>query len=252
MFRPLLHSPTAAGLGSWLGIIGAVGTFLSWIVKMTPEWFGELTWPQSILIGLAGTLAFTLLLSLATLLGGVGYRYFRPITHGDANSATKSAPQAAYDLAGKTERKSRLTIIERERCAEALRDLHDFIVGEVMPLYEKIKPAGTVSRPTQNYAWLFDSLEQFKFERVRIYRQIEILVRQHQLYLELLEMNLSELVEGIGNLGPALGKLATAGDWPHAAVQELALALARANSEMNNAAGKTMNMIRVKREENLK
>ena len=80
MLRPILHNPTAAGIGSWLGIITFANGVLSGLIKMTPEWFGELTWPQSILLGLAFLVASTLLLAVAANVGGRGYRYFRPIS----------------------------------------------------------------------------------------------------------------------------------------------------------------------------
>src|SRR3546814_12983826 len=79
MLRPILQNPTAAGIGSWLGIATFCSTALSWVAKLNTEWFGVLTWPQSILIGIVSTLAGALVLAIATLIGGIGYRYFRPI-----------------------------------------------------------------------------------------------------------------------------------------------------------------------------
>lgn len=97
MLRPILHNPTVAGVGSWLGIITSAVTAIGWLVKMTPEWFGELTWPQSILIGLGGVIAGGLLLALATLIGGIGYRYFRPIAKERDESENKTTSPPLYD-----------------------------------------------------------------------------------------------------------------------------------------------------------
>src|SRR3546814_18887323 len=95
MLRPILQNPTAAGIGSWLGIATFCSTALSWVAKLNTEWFGVLTWPQSILIGIVSTLAGALVLAIATLIGGIGYRYFRPIP-----KEHDEAPQAYVEASG--------------------------------------------------------------------------------------------------------------------------------------------------------
>lgn len=88
------HSKTVQALGSWLGILTTAFTVLS---KLSPAWLGTLTWPEAILLGIGLALATSLLLAIALLVGGLGYRFIRPLP---TEAKTPNRPKtgaAAYD-----------------------------------------------------------------------------------------------------------------------------------------------------------
>jgi hypothetical protein len=70
-----LHNKTANGVGAWMGILTSVFTFIGWL---TPEWFGELSWPQLVLVGVGLALTFSLVLAVALAVAGYGFRQFKP------------------------------------------------------------------------------------------------------------------------------------------------------------------------------
>jgi hypothetical protein len=72
----LINNKTVQGVSAWLTIVGGALTMLS---KMTPEWFGALTVPQAIFVGLGSAIALGLALAVMLLIGGLGYRNFRPL-----------------------------------------------------------------------------------------------------------------------------------------------------------------------------
>ena len=75
----LFHSKTAQAIGTWISVLTAVYAVIGMLI---PEWFGHLTWPQLILMGLAAALATTLILGLAALMFGAGgalFRVFKPL-----------------------------------------------------------------------------------------------------------------------------------------------------------------------------
>lgn len=75
MFYQLLHNRTVQALGSWVGLLSIPFGILT---KMSPEWFGDLSWPQAILAGIAGALIVTLILSLIVAISAFAYRTIRP------------------------------------------------------------------------------------------------------------------------------------------------------------------------------
>jgi hypothetical protein len=85
----IFHSKTAQSFGTWIGILTAVFTG---IAKLIPEWFGQFTLAQLVLLAFCAALATLLLLAVAVFLlgsGGALYRRFRPLT--DASAAERPA-----------------------------------------------------------------------------------------------------------------------------------------------------------------
>lgn len=71
----IITNPTVAGLSAWLSLFTVILTALT---KLNPEWFGTLTWPQALLLGIVAALAFAFLAALILLL----YAYARQINKG--------------------------------------------------------------------------------------------------------------------------------------------------------------------------
>lgn len=74
----LFHSKTIQALSAWIGVATGAFTLLS---RFTPEWFGTLSWPQAILLGIGFALAAGLILSITLVVGAYGFRLFRPLPH---------------------------------------------------------------------------------------------------------------------------------------------------------------------------
>lgn len=68
----IIENKTVQGVSAWFGIVGTGATVLT---KLTPEWFGTLTWPQSLLLGMGLTIAAMFLVTASLAL----YRSFRPL-----------------------------------------------------------------------------------------------------------------------------------------------------------------------------
>lgn len=90
----VFHSRTATSLATWLALMTGAFTGVQWLI---PEWFGTLTWPQSVLIGFFLALASTLVISMALALAGYGFRKFRPAPSLDQNAPVEVAPPTFYD-----------------------------------------------------------------------------------------------------------------------------------------------------------
>lgn len=72
----ILHSKTAQAIGTWFGILSGVGAVLTWF---TPEWFGRLSLPQAILLGIGLALAASLTISIAVAVFAFGFRLLKPL-----------------------------------------------------------------------------------------------------------------------------------------------------------------------------
>lgn len=97
MVYKLFHSKTAGALATWLTLSAS---FFAWVGSMTPQWFGELTWPQLLLVGLCGALVATLVLAWALAGLAHAYRHAWPLP-ASGSSESQSAPPpgsaVAYD-----------------------------------------------------------------------------------------------------------------------------------------------------------
>ncbi|UVO50272.1 hypothetical protein M0208_06955 [Sphingomonas sp. SUN019] len=65
--------------------------------KLTPQWLGALTWPQAIVIGIAGAFTATFVFALALAIGAYGFRLLRPIQMAAPGQA--EATSGRYDEA---------------------------------------------------------------------------------------------------------------------------------------------------------
>jgi hypothetical protein len=78
----IFHSKTVQSLSGWFGVISvgylAIAFVLAWLSKITPEWFGPLTWSKAILIGLFAAVLLFILLAAAFFLIAQAYRLVRP------------------------------------------------------------------------------------------------------------------------------------------------------------------------------
>lgn len=92
MFYQILHNKTVQALSGWVGLLSMLLTVLS---KLTPEWFGKLTWPQAILAGLCGALGGTLVVALILAIFAYAFRLIRPA----ALNGEALRPQATADFA---------------------------------------------------------------------------------------------------------------------------------------------------------
>jgi hypothetical protein len=78
-----INNKTAQGISAWLTIVAGVFALLS---KLTPEWFGALTVPQAIFVGIASALGLGLALAITLLIGGIAYRLVRPLPTASAET----------------------------------------------------------------------------------------------------------------------------------------------------------------------
>ena len=97
----IIHNKTAQALSGWAGLLTTIFTILG---RLTPEWFGQLTWPQAILIGIAAALSTMLASSIVLAVGGYGFRLIRPLpsippTEQDDGPPTPELPPL-YDDSG--------------------------------------------------------------------------------------------------------------------------------------------------------
>jgi hypothetical protein len=76
MLAKIFYSKTASAVATWLAIGAA---FYALIIWLTPQWFGQLTWPERILTGIGLSLATALVFAVVLALGGFGWRQFRPL-----------------------------------------------------------------------------------------------------------------------------------------------------------------------------
>ena len=75
MLKKAFYSPTANAALTWVSI-GAL--IFGGLAKLTPEWFGKLTWPQVILTGISIAIAVGLAVSICVFVFAISYRRFRP------------------------------------------------------------------------------------------------------------------------------------------------------------------------------
>lgn len=110
----LLHNRHVQAVAGWLGVLTAAFTALG---MLTPEWFGELSWPQAIVAAIAAALVTSLVLSIAMLAGAFAFRLIKPI------SDTPPRPVLTYDPNGVGERLGavELSLAQLAQKAEAIR-----------------------------------------------------------------------------------------------------------------------------------
>lgn len=77
----MLESKTAQVIGTWFGILSGAGSLLSWL---TPEWFGQLSIPQAIFVGIGFALGVSLVGAIALAIAGYGFRLFKPLKAHDS------------------------------------------------------------------------------------------------------------------------------------------------------------------------
>lgn len=128
----LIRNKTAQGLSGWAGLLTTVFTLLG---KLTPEWFGALTWPQAILAGIAAALGAMLLFAVALVLGAYGFRLLRPIpvqTPDQANAvANGETPEPlGRQLAEQGEESAKMIDLS-SRMASAFEDQMNAIEGDL-------------------------------------------------------------------------------------------------------------------------
>ena len=66
MFTTLFRHPNVGAVANWLGITLPLAAGIGWLLKQIPDWFGKLSWPQSILLGF-GIAVGTLFVFAATV-----------------------------------------------------------------------------------------------------------------------------------------------------------------------------------------
>jgi hypothetical protein len=95
MFASMFHSQRAAAISVWLTLGTGFFTVLSWL---TPEWLGQLTWPQALLAGVAMTLVASLAIALIAAIGGYGFRLIRPVPDSSTLPASERDPDSIPDF----------------------------------------------------------------------------------------------------------------------------------------------------------
>jgi hypothetical protein len=91
----MFHSQRAAAISVWLTLGTGFFTVLSWL---TPEWWGQLTWPQALLAGVAMTLSASLAIALIAAVGGYGFRLIRPMPDSSTLPASERDPDSIPDF----------------------------------------------------------------------------------------------------------------------------------------------------------
>jgi hypothetical protein len=219
----LLHNKTAQAFSGWIGIVSVVFTVLG---KLTPEWFGHLSWPQAILSGIAAALGGSLVLSVILLLGALSYRYIRPLPVGAPSlfAHTKggelTAPvngAAAQEIAAPV----RLTGPEKERCSVALAEINDFIGGPFTLFHTDIISAWA----TQGADARFAAMAAMKGRHTKVQEQAKHLSLALSYYLELMRLDFRSLVSEIAALAPLFDKVVQAKGWNEEAQRERAHAV---------------------------
>jgi hypothetical protein len=90
----LLHNKTAQAVSGWIGILSLI---FGAVAKVTPEWVGHLTWPQTFIVGVVSALAVSLVLAVTLLVLGAAFRYFRPVKNPQVVEEGDILVSPAYD-----------------------------------------------------------------------------------------------------------------------------------------------------------
>ncbi len=144
----LVENKTAQGISAWIGIVGAGFTVLT---KLTPEWFGTLTWSQSLLLGLGLTVAAMFFTTASLAL----YRLFRPLPASLPVLPTLDHPPQAQ---------TGLTLVDVEAAFDdRMKSLHQAIsdvVGMFVERDEKVENMASLqSRALSKFEERADAIE---------------------------------------------------------------------------------------------
>ena len=90
----IVSNTTVAGLSAWLSLISGI---FSALTKLNPEWFGRLTWPQAILLGIAAALVVAFLASAILLMYGYGTRLIKHQKDGSSEPRENQAKSVSLE-----------------------------------------------------------------------------------------------------------------------------------------------------------
>jgi hypothetical protein len=142
MLAKIFYSKTAAALATWLAILTAVFGVLVWL---TPEWFGHLSWAQTILVCFTFALATLFVLALTASLFANAFRLMRPVPASEVaeelvrvSERVKRAEErldgaqvvSAVGVATGTSKGLRLTAPERDKISASLLSVDAYLAND--------------------------------------------------------------------------------------------------------------------------
>lgn len=173
----------------------------------------------------------------------------RLVHHVTLQTETEPKPSLAMQVqraAPVTPPPPKLTVVDRERVAEMMRDVHDFMGAQVEPFRNKLVIAVCGTDPPA-----LGDLEALKPRQ----RELDIaaleLFQRHLHYLELINLDIMPLLRGISNLQQPMAGAVEAIDWPAAAQTPRTDALNTAFSALGGDINAIRDSIAQKRKEYL-
>lgn len=141
-----------------------------------------------------------------------------------------------------------LTSIDRERVAEAFRDLHDLLTGDFNAFYKRLAVAGNA--PNKLGAF-FDTLDDLRVEQAARIRQLADINERHWHYLDMAGVDVGPVLRATDNLYGLLNTVEQARGWPPEAQKERTAKVAEKAGEMNSERTHLLHVLADKRKEYL-
>lgn len=240
-FKAVYDALSAISLANWLwGLPYAGGSAV-----LGGAWasISGLPAPVSVLIGLAfGVLTYIAYVAI--------YQHRHPIhVHHDRHNeplqeAVVAGDNYKADITPAAPKK--LTEVDRERCARAFQELHDFVNEDLKRLYLGISPgANKANSLTPSWASPEDALA----EQSRMHIELSNLLQRHWHYFDMVNLDVGPTLRSLERLTGLLNAVAQAKDWPPEAKVDRLSAVADTVGEMWSNAMALMHSMRAKREE---
>ena len=227
MFKKLFYNPMVGAIADWatvLSVIAFVLTFIfAWLVTLIPEWFGTLTWPQTILIALGLSVGLLFLVAVSSTLCAFAYRLIKPLPVPTSRPLPVPRPVApereASDAVEVKLPKPDIApsetkpLHEQERgpCLLALQQIHDFIMKEVAELHHALLTSGNAPGKDQP---LFRTLPALLNTQAKLSIRAGRLGREHALALQRMGIDIRGLKKVIQNIEVPAKGFYEARDWP--------------------------------------
>lgn len=103
-------NPHVQAVSGWLAVVGFIMSAAYTLLSRGVALFGELNWPEAILVGIGLSLVTGLLLSILLLLGAFGFRLIRPLPI----SPTAASDQSALDYAPEDELRVEMAALKKK------------------------------------------------------------------------------------------------------------------------------------------
>lgn len=156
----------------WFAVYSGVTGAFAWLSKNV-SWFGQLTWPQAVLLGLVSALGAMLVSAAAFALGAHAYRLVRPVQVSESSVA--QAHVVSYDEAPLAAR-----VAELERIKRAIIDDYQRMCG-MEARYEEAHEH--FRRDLAGLAGLPEKLEMVRVDgsiAIRDLKKLSVAVKDHR------------------------------------------------------------------------